>query len=211
MIVLPDEVLKLLLSLLLGGLIGFEREYRDKAAGFRTVIFICLGATLFTLISRNFSASADDAVIAAQIVTGVGFLGAGTILRDRGRIVGLTTASIIWLAAAVGMSVGVGLILLAVSTTAVALLVLWLFPAFENWIARVHGERMYSIVCANNPTAYAAVEKIFKSSGMRAVGSRKNKKDDLVVSDWLASGPPGEHHQLVDKLLASPDVKEFSF
>jgi putative Mg2+ transporter-C (MgtC) family protein len=208
---LTDDVLKLLLSLLLGGLIGFEREYRDKAAGFRTVIFICLGATLFTLVSRNFNPGANDAVIAAQIVTGVGFLGAGTILRDRGRIVGLTTASIIWLAAAIGMSVGVGLILLALCTTAIALLVLWLFPAIEGWVDRTHGERTYLVVCANKAASYAAVEKLFKASGMRVNGSRKNKRGGDVASEWQVKGSPRGHHQLVDKLLASSVVKEFSF
>jgi putative Mg2+ transporter-C (MgtC) family protein len=210
-IILPDEIVKLLLALLLGGMIGLEREFRDKAAGFRTVIFICLGAALFTLVAQNFSPGGDSAPIAAQIVTGVGFLGAGAILRERGRIVGLTTAAIIWMAAAIGMSVGAGLYLLAVFTTAITLLVLWAFPLIEDWIDRVHGERIYEVVCANTPRAYAAVERLFIASEMRVRGSRKNKKGKEVVSQWHVKGSPGGHHQLVDRLLASADVKEFSF
>ncbi len=85
-----EEMIKLLLSLILGGLIGAEREFHDKAAGLRTIIFICTGATLFTLVSTRFSETGDPARVAAQIVTGVGFLGAGAILRDGARIIGLT-------------------------------------------------------------------------------------------------------------------------
>jgi putative Mg2+ transporter-C (MgtC) family protein len=211
MTILPDEVVKLLLALLLGGLIGLEREFRDKAAGFRTVIFICLGAALFTIVSLNFHPGWDSAPIAAQIVTGVGFLGAGAILRERGRIVGLTTASIIWLAAAIGMSVGTGLFLLAILTTAITLLALWVFPTIENWVDRIHGERIYEVVCANTFPAYLAVEQLFTGSSMRVRGSRRNKKGEDVISHWQVKGSPSGHHALVDKLLSSPEVKEFSF
>ena len=88
----PEDLLKLLLAVLAGGLIGSEREYRDKAAGFRTLIFICVGATLFTILSYSMATAGDPNRIAAGTVTGVGFLGAGVIMRDKGRVIGLTTA-----------------------------------------------------------------------------------------------------------------------
>ena len=83
-IVIPEDVLKILLAVLIGGLIGAEREYRDKAAGFRTIILICVGATLFTILSFRLGGDGDPTRIAANIVSGVGFLGVGAILRGPG-------------------------------------------------------------------------------------------------------------------------------
>ena len=104
MTIFHDALLKLLLAMIVGGLIGFEREYRDKAAGLRTIIFICLGATVFTMLSLRLGEQDDITRIAANVVSGVGFLGAGAILQSSGRVTGLTTASTIWLAAAVRAS-----------------------------------------------------------------------------------------------------------
>lgn len=92
----------MLVAILIGGLIGAEREFHEKAAGFRTITFICLGSTLFTMLSLELGGARDPVRIAASIVTGIGFIGAGVILRDGGRIVGLTTASTIWISAALG-------------------------------------------------------------------------------------------------------------
>ena len=97
---LSEDIFKILLAIGIGGAIGLEREYRDKAAGFRTLIFICVGATLFAMLSSKLAGDRDPTRIAANIVSGVGFLGAGVILRDGGRVVGLTTAATIWLVAA---------------------------------------------------------------------------------------------------------------
>lgn len=109
-----DLVIQLCISAALGGIIGFEREYHHKAAGFRTHFLVALGSTLFTILSRSVlawggSALVDPTRIAAQIITGIGFIGAGAILRKEDRIEGLTTAAGIWATAAIGMAVGVGL------------------------------------------------------------------------------------------------------
>jgi putative Mg2+ transporter-C (MgtC) family protein len=105
-----DDILKLLLSVVLGGLIGGEREFYDKPAGFRTNILICMGSTLFTMFSLKVGShyGMDPARIAAQVVTGIGFLGAGAIIRRGEAITGLTTAAAIWLVASIGMGVGAG-------------------------------------------------------------------------------------------------------
>ena len=119
-------ILGILLSVLLGGLIGLEREVRGKAAGLRTNVLICLGAAIYTVISRQMAGGSSDSVtrIAAQIVTGIGFLGAGAIIRDTGGIHGLTTAATIWLVASIGMACGAGFYCLAVVSTIVAMVVL---------------------------------------------------------------------------------------
>ena len=118
----------LLLASLIGGAIGWEREQSHKPAGLRTNILICVAATLLTDLSVRAGAHAtgpsDPARIAAQIVTGVGFLGAGTIMQSRGSVMGLTTAATLWVVAAIGMAVGFGAIIEAVGTTFVVLLAL---------------------------------------------------------------------------------------
>ncbi len=105
-----------------------EREFRDKAAGFRTLIFICLGSALFSILSAKLAVDSDTTRIATGIVTGVGFLGAGVIMREGGRVTGWTTAATIWLTAAIGMGIGGGQYLLSGATVLLAMIVLWIFP-----------------------------------------------------------------------------------
>ena len=122
----PNDVLSIVLAIVLGGAIGLEREVSGKAAGLRTNVLICLGAAVFTIISKQMAVSHNGSAtrIAAQIVTGVGFLGAGAIIQDRGGIHGLTTAATIWLVASIGMACGAGFHLLAVISTITAIVVL---------------------------------------------------------------------------------------
>lgn len=121
-----SDVLGIVLAIVLGAVIGLEREFSGKAAGLRTNVLICLGAAVFTIISKYLAAEAGDSVtrIAAQIVTGVGFLGAGAIIQDRGGVHGLTTAATIWLVASIGMACGAGFHRLAVVSTAAGIIVL---------------------------------------------------------------------------------------
>jgi putative Mg2+ transporter-C (MgtC) family protein len=120
------EIPAILLAIFCGAVIGVERQFKHKPAGLRTNIMICMGAAVFTLISERMAAGNQDSItrIAAQIVTGVGFLGAGAVIQDRGGIHGLTTAATIWLVASIGMACGAGLYYLAIITTVLALAVL---------------------------------------------------------------------------------------
>ncbi len=125
-----DFVVKALLAIVCGGLIGVEREMKDKPAGFRTNILICLGSMLFMWLSTQVAMvvaagrPSDPGRIAAQVVTGIGFLGAGTIIQSRGRITGLTSAAMIWVVSAVGMSIGAGYSIIGLLTTGLILVVL---------------------------------------------------------------------------------------
>ncbi len=127
-------VVKLLLACALGGVIGLEREFHHKPAGLRTNMFICLGSALFTILSAHVAAIAgtDPGRIAAQIISGIGFIGAGAILRERGSVVGLTTAATIFVVASIGMAVGMGLYVTAFFTTVVILLALSLLGWAEG-------------------------------------------------------------------------------
>lgn len=117
---------------MIGLIIGGEREYRNKSAGLRTIILICLGSTIFTMLSDHLGDATGASRIAANVVTGIGFLGAGAIMRDGFTISGLTTASTIWVAAALGIAVGAGEYLLAFSAVALVFLVLTLFVYLQR-------------------------------------------------------------------------------
>jgi putative Mg2+ transporter-C (MgtC) family protein len=120
-----SDISAILLAICCGAAIGFERQLKRKPAGLRTNILICLGAAVFTIISGRMAGDKDSITrIAAQIVTGVGFLGAGAVIQDRGGIHGLTTAATIWLVASIGMACGAKLYQLAGVSTLIAIIVL---------------------------------------------------------------------------------------
>ncbi len=119
---------KILTAVLCGGLIGLEREISGKAAGLRTNILICMGATIYMVVSdlvpKMYGVPADPGRIASQVVTGIGFIGAGSIIRSGVSIAGLTTAAVIWLVAALGLVIGIGYPLLAIAFTLLTLIIL---------------------------------------------------------------------------------------
>src|SRR5574338_1298647 len=121
---LTENLIKIGIAVLIGGLIGAEREFRDKAAGFRTMILITVGSALFTIFSMSMDPGFTRTRIAANIVTGIGFLGAGAIIREHGRIGGLTTAATIWLSAALGMGIGAGKLMLVLLATLAVIVIL---------------------------------------------------------------------------------------
>jgi putative Mg2+ transporter-C (MgtC) family protein len=135
---LPDDgALRLLLAAGLGAAIGLEREYRQKPAGLRTNILIAVGSALFTMLSGLMGHEAGTADrIAAQIVTGIGFLGGGAILRSRNSVHGMTTAATIWVNAAIGMAAGAGHFVLATFAAALTLVVLAVLPPIETYFER---------------------------------------------------------------------------
>ena len=134
----PDDVLSIILAVVFGGAIGLEREIKGKAAGLRTNVLICVGAAVFTMISKHMAAGQQDSLtrIAAGVVTGIGFLGAGAIIQDRGGVHGMTTAATIWLVASVGMACGAGFYGLAAISTLIAILVLMGLGELEKPLER---------------------------------------------------------------------------
>jgi len=139
----PGDVLSIILAVVLGAAIGLEREIKGKAAGLRTNVLISLGAAVFTIISIQMGGGQGDSLtrIAAGVVTGVGFLGAGAIIQDRGGIHGLTTAATIWMVASIGMACGAKLYLLAVISTFIAVVVLIGLGRLEKPLGRFGRKR----------------------------------------------------------------------
>ncbi len=205
-----EEILRLTLAVLVGGLIGFEREFRDKSAGFRTMIFITLGATLFTMLSFHFLE--DSARVAANIVTGIGFLGAGAILRgEGGRVAGLTTAATIWLAAALGMGIGSGLYLLTGVTTLFILVILWVFPFFEHWLDNLRNAHTYEITLPLESSHISTLEEMFRACGIRVHKQFVWKRGDRVVYTLQTVGRKECHKRLIPALLKDAEIVEFRY
>jgi putative Mg2+ transporter-C (MgtC) family protein len=137
-----EALLRLALAAGLGGAIGLEREFRHKPAGLRTNMLIALGSALFSMLSVELGAGAGSPDrIAAQVVTGIGFLGAGAILRSGENVHGLTTAATIWVNAAIGMAAGLGSYTVATVAAAITLTVLALMPVMEKMVDKRRGER----------------------------------------------------------------------
>jgi putative Mg2+ transporter-C (MgtC) family protein len=135
-----DFVWRLLLSAALGAALGLEREYRRKPAGLRTNILIAIGSALFTILSVSLTTgTGDPSRVAGQIVTGIGFLGGGAILRNRDTVHGMTTAATIWVNAAIGVACGIGQYELATVSTALTLVVLVVLPPIETYFERRAG------------------------------------------------------------------------
>ncbi len=211
MTLLPEDLLKLVLALVVGAAIGLEREFRDKPAGFRTIIFITLGATLFTIFSHHLAPDSDPNRIAANIVSGVGFLGAGVILREHGKVVGLTTSATIWLAAALGMGIGGGQYLLSFSAAFVILLVLWVFPLIERRIDSAREEHTYQIVCNLDVEFLTQLDAIFHQSGLITLEHSKVRKDQTITCTWTTLGSHKNHAKLTTQLLHDPRITELHY
>lgn len=164
---ISEIVLRLLMSLIIGIIIGIEREVHHKAAGLRTSVLICLGATVFTISSlefRDISSIADPSRIAAGIVTGIGFLGAGTILQTRSNIHGLTTAATIWVMAALGLAVGLGSYVLALGGAFLSIIVLIPFQFVEKAVKGKKSTCTYSLRLTETGPALERIMKALQGS-----------------------------------------------
>jgi len=209
MTIISEIVVKLLVAILVGGLIGAEREFHEKAAGFRTIIFICLGSTLFTILSLELGGASDPVRIAASIVTGIGFIGAGVILRNEGHVVGLTTASTIWIAAALGMGIGSGYFLLVGIATGLILIGLWVFPLFDRLIHKTRETHTYHIVFPRSTEKCGQLENTINQCNLRIESFTKGLKASEIVSTWRVHGSPQNHELLIEKLILDEDIHEF--
>lgn len=208
---LPEEIIKLLLAIVVGGLIGAEREFRHRAAGFRTIIFICLGSTIFTMLSLELGGDTSPVRIAAHMVTGVGFLCAGVIMEQKSHIVGLTTASTIWFTAAMGMAVGGGRYSIVGFALLGAMIILWGFPKIEEWIYNVREMRTYEMVCDIDQDKLKELEVIFANSNLKVKGHKMVKKDQEMICIVDAYGSPKDHERVMEVLFVRDDVKGFHY
>lgn len=173
-----ELLLRLVISVVLGGIVGFERERKSRAAGLRTHVLVCLGSCLLMLLSmygfaafaREFNVRLDPARLAAQVITGVGFLGAGTILFTGRAIIGLTTAASLWVVMAVGLATGAGFYLAAAATTVMSFLVLWGLSLFEKRFIRHLVEHEFTVVMEAEEGSGDRLREVLRESGVRLAG-----------------------------------------
>lgn len=209
MTIAPTDAVKLVAAFLVGLLLGVEREYHDKSAGMRTLILITVGACLFTIFSVRIAGDKDPGRIAAQIVTGIGFLGAGVIIQRRGQIMGLTTASTIWVAAALGIGMGVGYILFTAIAGLLVVFVLGVLPHFERILQRANALKLYKITTALDEGEPERLQKKFTDLGLTVREESRSKGKDSIVLLWSVAGNPDAHRQVCDAMIHDPMVREF--
>ena len=172
-----EYIIRILLAALVGGAVGLERAYHDKSAGFRTMILIATGSAFFTIISDVVGDPINDnGRIAAAVVSGVGFLGAGVIIKDGINIRGLTTAASIWMVASLGMGMGLGMYHLVGVVTVTILVVLWLMPPFERRIDALHEFLTFHIVIKNTDKLEEKVLDLFAEAEVKVVHVRRSQE-----------------------------------
>jgi putative Mg2+ transporter-C (MgtC) family protein len=216
-----DILLKLLLSSLLGGVIGLEREVHGRPAGFRTHLLVSLGSTLFVLTSiqfyrnyGNFSGTGpvgtDPARIAAQVVAGIGFLGAGAIIREKASIRGLTTAACLWVAAAIGVAVGAGMYLTGVIVTALAVVNLVMLKKIENLLQKDTYFKI-KVWCDDLDGQIPRIEQALQSCAMEVVNVAMEKDillRNLLYEVEIKGKSREEFRKLTDTLSLMEGVKK---
>ncbi|HEX8359130.1 MAG TPA: MgtC/SapB family protein [Longimicrobium sp.] len=208
-----DTLGRLILSAVLGGAVGMEREVSGKPAGLRTNLLICVGAALITEMSVLITQAADTGVrgdpgrLAAQIVSGIGFIGAGTILQSRGRIIGLTSAATLWVVAAVGIAVGVHEYTVSIGATVLILITLFLLRRVEDALARRRVDRRYHVAIVPTLHALADLEKALETLGLRIRMESIDKDGDLFHLAFRATGPLDGHERAVRLMTTDPQVR----
>lgn len=200
-----NDLIKIAVAVICGGLLGLERQYKNKTAGFRTIILICLGSTIYTMVAQRAGVGAN-----INIVTGIGFIGAGVIFKDSFTVSGLTTASVIWISAAIGMAAGSGNYTLALVCTVITLMVLLFFNLLERYIDKVHRDKLFTIVFAGaNYENLDTVEGMIIALRLKSRRVHISKKDGCLQAAILVTGYREYISLLDDKLLQMDVVKSF--
>lgn len=206
-----DEILKIFLSVLSGSILGFEREIRGKSAGFRTLALICFGSTIFTICSYLLGVVDNRDRIAANIITGVGFLGAGVIFRNNITVSGITTAASIWIAAAIGMLIGIGEFTLAGISVALSLFILYAMDYIQFWIDDRFQNRDYVINFKNKQ------ESTTLSQQLKVFGLKYNNlkvartSDSQITLEVQVTGKKNKLEEFNDWLLNQETIDSFDW
>jgi putative Mg2+ transporter-C (MgtC) family protein len=213
------------IAVVLGGIVGLERELTDQTAGLRTHISVALGATVFAIVSAYgfdaFDVPREDTVfqvdvtrVASNIVTGVGFLGGGAIVKYGASVKGLTTAASMWVTAAIGLAVGLGEYLVAVVTTGALLVSLVGLRAPRRWLVERVGSRRQTVMIT--PTSPAAIGDIVSALHgrpgveVRSLSIRKEDGETVITANLLATAG-GDVQRCISDLTARDDVEDISY
>lgn len=204
-------LLKILLSAILGGIIGLERELSHKEAGLRTNILIAIGSTLITILSIQLasgSSTADPARLAAQIVTGIGFLGAGAIIQARFAIHGLTTAATIWTVAAIGIAVGFGYYLVSFLVTIMVLVILIFFKYISFSLEKHNKVFAYIIKIDDKAAVLIDIKKVLMELGIKYISSNIRKLKGGFEIEMVLTTSENKNREFIEKTASLKGIKE---
>ena len=206
--IVGSSISRLILAAILGGLIGLEREFKHRAAGLRTNMFICFGAAMFTLLSERLAGVPSDAArIAAQIIPGIGFIGAGSILHTRGLTTGLTSAATLFVVASVGMAAGGGLYLTAVFSTGMVLLALFFLGHLEETFNLKLLVSSYEVTGTSVEEISHEVNRILESHHRLMQNVNAGDTGEHVRVQFDVEGCNREQRQLLQQLRASKTLR----
>lgn len=196
---------RLLTACLLGGVVGLERELRHKASGLRTNMLLCLGCAFFTLLSAVLAGEAnpDKGRVAANIVQGIGFLGAGLILHTRNRTVGLTSAATVFVVASIGMACGAGLYIEAGLATLITVISLVFIGMWESRASWKHYSMLYEVRGSDQNKMYVAVLSVLDQAGIRLNLVDRDSFGGMERMTFSVSANPKKHASLTEALRAS--------
>lgn len=205
-----ERVQAVFVSILCGCVIGFEREYRNKSAGFRTVVLICFGSTIFTMVSMLGEQSDDR--IAANIVTGIGFLGAGVIFKGKMSVLGLTTAAVIWSMAAIGMVIGTGEFVLAFFLTGCMFVILAFFHKIERMLSGFFFTKTLYITFQDIGLYHLKdFEDLLLNGSVKPVRKGLEKRGNQLMVIYDITGRRKHIQAVNEKIVGLDYVYEFSY
>ena len=205
-------MLRLILAAVLGGIIGLERELKRRPAGLRTNMFMCFGSALFTICSIELAVHAEDdhTRIAAQIVNGIGFIGAGAILHARGSVTGLTTAATIFVVSAIGMAVGGGLYVPAIFATLLVFIALEVLGVAERRLNLKPALSSYEVLGESAEAIIAEVSSVLELLRKSMEGVRVQREDGRYRVEFSVVGTRTEQTELFQQLRLSPTLRNIS-
>ncbi len=205
------DIAKIFIAIICGAIVGFERELKDKPAGLRTNILVSTGSCVFVILSLHTAQiySDDAGRIIGPIITGIGFLGAGTIIRARGSVRGLTSAATIWVVAGIGMMVGLSEFLFAIVISFIVLFILLILPKAEKMISDMGVTDLeYVIITKPTKSAIQRTEYILKTLPVNYYRFNVSKEEDTYIIRFFAHGRPSELFRLIPALVDLPEVLE---
>jgi len=204
-----EEAAQVSVAFIIGAIIGLEREFRSKPAGFRTMILICVGSCVYTILSKEIGGSSTDR-IASNIVTGIGFIGAGVIFKEGISVNGLTTAALIWVTAALGMAIGYHNYPLAIVVSAMVVIALFVLEPVHRFINRFHKVKDYRIrTIALGCNFKEELEKFFSVNNMDFRCMKTVKDDNDAIYIYRISSPNRNYDIINQFLLNHKEVKTF--
>ncbi len=203
------EAILIFLSILIGIIIGAEREYRGKFAGLRTFTLVSFGSCLFTILSVKIGLNSYDR-IAANIITGIGFLGAGVIFKDQNKINGITTATTIWATASLGMAAGSGHIYLTILGVLIVVVSLRCLLPLQRYIDNLNKVHDYKIT-THSLEEFEYVKRIFAEMHLKCALLGQDVAESMIESVWTVSGNAKDHERLVQRLLYDKKIVVFKY